>query len=399
MPKINPPLTDAAIKALKPKDKIYKKSDGQNLFIFIEPGGRKFFALEYKSPLTLKMRRMALGNYPDLSLSAAREKRRELSAQILDGVDPLVNKRSGKNILNEIAAKWLDIKSANISPSYLKKQNLIFNKHVAPYLGDRPLEGIKAAEIIDVLKIIEKAGNLETIKRVFILLNQIFRYAVTYEITSHNIVADINFKYAFKTAKPKNFPTITDENEIRTLLDAVDGYSGDIKTKVALKLAIYTAARPFNVRAAQWDEFDLSAKIWTIRAGKMKMKEAFRLPLADAVVKLLKDYVKICGSADGYLFPSALAKNRPMSENTLNTALRRMGYGKDEIVSHGFRAMFSTIANEKRSEHGLHADIIERCLAHKDKDKVREAYNRAENLADMRRLMQWWAEFLDGLAA
>lgn len=398
MPKINPPLTDTAIKALKPREKIYKKSDGQNLFIFIEPGGRKFFSLEYKSPLTLKMRRMALGNYPDLSLSAAREKRRELAAQILDGVDPLVSKRSGENTLNEIAAKWLDIKSANISPGYLKKQNLIFNKHVAPYLGDRPLEGIKAAEIIDVLKIIEKAGNLETIKRVFILLNQIFRYAVTYEIISHNIVADINFKYAFKTAKPKNFPTITDENEMRALLASVDGYSGDIKTKVALKLAIYTAARPFNIRAAQWDEFDLSAKIWTIKAGKMKMKEAFRLPLADAVVRLLKDYVKICGSADGYLFPSALAKSRPMSENTLNTALRRMGYGKDEIVSHGFRAMFSTIANEKRSEHGLHADIIERCLAHKDKDKVREAYNRAENLADMRRLMQWWAEFLDGLA-
>lgn len=219
MPKINPPLTDTAIRALKPKDKVYKKSDGQNLFIFVEPSGRKFFALEYKSPLTLKMRRMALGRYPDLSLSAAREKRRELAAQILDGVDPLISKRSEKNTLKDIAEKWLEIKSSNISPSYLKKQNLIFNKHVVPYLGDRSLESIKAVEIIDVLKIIEKAGNLETIKRVFILLNQIFRYAVTYEIIAHNVVADINFKYAFKTAKPKNFPTITDENEIRTLLN------------------------------------------------------------------------------------------------------------------------------------------------------------------------------------
>ena len=398
MPKINPPLTDTAIRALKPKDKVYKKSDGQNLFIFIEPGGRKFFALEYKSPLTLKTRRITLGNYPDLSLSAAREKRRELAAQILDGIDPLVSKKSSKTTLNDIAAKWLDIKSANITPNYLKKQNLIFNKHVAPYLGDRPLDNIKAVEIIDILKIIEKAGNLETIKRVFILLNQIFRYAVTYEIIAHNVVADINFKYAFKTAKPKNFPTITDGNEIRTLLVSVDGYNGDIKTKVALKLAIYTAMRPFNVRAAKWDEFDLSAKIWTVKADKMKMKEAFRLPLADQVVNLLKDYTKICGSAEGYLFPSTLSKSRPMSENTLNTALRRMGYSKDEIVSHGFRAMFSTMANEKRSEHGCHADIIERCLAHKDKDKVREAYNRAQNLADMKTLMQWWADYLDKLA-
>ena len=397
MPKINPPLTDTAIRALKPKDKVYKKSDGQNLFIFIEPGGRKFFALEYKSPLTLKTRRIALGNYPDLSLSAARDIRWELADQILDGIDPLVSIKSSKTTLNDIAAKWLDIKSANITPNYLKKQNLIFNKHVAPYLGDRPLDNIKAVEIIDILKIIEKAGNLETIKRVFILLNQIFRYAVTYEIIAHNVVADINFKYAFKTAKPKNFPTITDENEIRTLLVSVDGYNGDIKTKVALKLAIYTAMRPFNVRAAKWDEFDLSAKIWTVKADKMKMKEAFRLPLADQVVNLLKDYTKICGSTEEYLFPSTLSKSRPMSENTLNTALRRMGYSKDEIVSHGFRAMFSTMANEKRNEHGCHADIIERCLAHKDKDKVREAYNRAQNLADMRILMQWWADYLDEL--
>ena len=398
MPKINPPLTDTAIRNLKPREKVYKKSDGKNLFIFIEPGGRKFFALEYKSPLTLKMRRMALGNYPDLSLAAAREKRRELAAQILSGSDPLISKKSGGTTLKEIAARWLDVKSAGITPGYLKKQNLIFNKHVAPYLGERAPDTIKAAEIIDVLKIIEKSGNLETIKRVFILLNQIFKYAVTYEIAAHNVVADINFKYAFKTAKTKNFPTITDKGEIGALLKAVDGYNGDVKTKVALKLAIYTAARPFNVRAAQWSEFDLSAKIWTIKADKMKMREAFRLPLADSVVSLLKDYSKICGDMDGYLFPSALSKSRPMSENTLNAALRRMGYGKNEIVSHGFRAMFSTIANEKRNEHGLHADIIERCLAHKDKDKVRQAYNRAKNLVDMRILMQWWAEFLDGLA-
>lgn len=213
------------------------------------------------------------------------------------------------------------------------------------------------------------------------MLNQIFRYAVTYEIVAHNVVADINFKYAFKTAKPKNFPTITDKNEIRTLLTSIDGYSGDIKTKVALKLAIYAAVRPFNVRAAQWDEFDLSVKIWTIKADKMKMKETFRLPLADQVVNLLKDYAKICGSTEGYLFPSALSKSRPINENTLNTALRRMGYGKDEIVSHSFRAMFSTMANEKRSEHGCHANIIKRCLAHKDKDKSKRSLQQSSKFS------------------
>lgn len=397
MPKINAPLSDTAIKALKPKDKIYKKSDGKNLFIFVEPSGRKFFAFEYKSPVTNKIRRIALGNYPDLSLANARVKRQELMAGIIDGNDPIISKNSHKNTLNEVALKWLEIKSATIVQSYYKKQIITFKKHVSPYLGNYPINEIKATQVIDMLKIIEKNGNFETIKRVFMLLNQIYKYALTYQLTAHNIIADINFKYAFKSAKVKNYPTITDENEIRNLLIAINEYNGELKTKVALKLAIYTAMRPFNIRHASWDEFDLEAKIWSVKALKMKMKEAFVLPLSDSVVRMLKEYKQMSLNDSGYLFCSALSKDRAMSENTLNTALRRLGYSKDEIVSHGFRAMFSTIANEKRDEHKQSIDIIERCLAHKDKDKVRAAYNRATNLIQMRELMQWWADFLDGL--
>ncbi|MDL0088511.1 tyrosine-type recombinase/integrase [Campylobacter gastrosuis] len=395
MPKINTPLSDAKIRTLKAKDKIYKISDGGSLYLFIHPDGKKHFAFEYKSPITNKTRRLAIGYYPDTTLAYARTKRTELIRQIQNGEDPLISKKASKNTLKEVILKWLDIKSASIEPSYLKKQILIANKHIFPYLGDMAMDKITAVQIIDTLKIIERAGTIETIKRVFMLLSQTYKYAVSYQLAPHNITADINFKYTFKAKKEKHFPTLTSPKEIKILLDLVKTYSGDIKTKTALKLAIYTAMRPFNIRHASWDEFDLKNGIWQVPAQKMKMKEAFMLPLSTQVITLLDEYKKF--STHNYLF-AGLTPLRPMSENTMNAALRRLGYTKDELVSHGFRAMFSTAANELRNEHKISADIIERCLAHKDRDKVRSAYNRASNLKEMRQLMQWWADYLDDLS-
>lgn len=397
MPKISTPLSDTAIKNLKPKDKLYKKSDGKNLFIFVAPNGRKYFAFEFKSPATNKIRRLTLGDYPDLSLSRAREKRRELMAEILNGNDPIITKNAHKNTLNEVAFKWLEIKSATISPNYYNKQILIYNKHISPFLGGFAVNEIKAVQIIETLKKIEKSGNYETIKRVYALLNQIYKYALTYEFTAHNIIADINYKYAFKTPKARHYPTLTSQSEIKNLLVAINEYNGSLKTKIALKLAIYTAMRPFNIRHATWGEFDLNAKIWHVKAEKIKTKESFSLPLSDSVVAMIKEYKELIRNNSDYLFCSELSKDKPMSENTLNTALRRLGYSKDELVSHGFRAMFSTMANEKRELHAQGVDIIERCLAHKDTNKIRAAYNRATNLNQMRKLMQWWSDFLDSL--
>ncbi|MBE2985313.1 integrase arm-type DNA-binding domain-containing protein [Campylobacter sp. RM9344] len=397
MPKINAPLTDTAIKALKPKDKIYKKSDGQNLFLIVKPTGKKLFAFEYKSPLTNKIRRIALGNYPELSLAEARNKRFELIRQIKDGNDPLIVKKQTQSTLEQIALKWLEVKSEAITPEYHKRQILLLNKHIVPYLGNRLIHTISAVEIIDVLKIIEKSGRIETIKRIFILFNQIFRYALSYQLITHNVVADINFKYTFKTKKTRNFPTLTSPNDIKGLMLSIDGYQGDIKTKTALKLGVLTAVRPFNIRSAEWSEFDLSNKLWVISSDKMKMKEQFKLPLSRQAADLLREYKKFCGNSR-YLFPSLRSGERAMSENTLNAALRRLGYTKDELVAHGFRAMFSSAANEMREVHKMPSDIIEKCLAHKGTDKIRQAYNRAENLNDMRTLMQWWADYLDSLS-
>ena len=195
MPKINPPLTDTAIKNLKPKDKIYKKSDGQNLFIFIEPGGRKFFALEYKSPLTLKMRRMALGNYPLLTLAKARELRMELLRQINDGVDPL-NAKSSDTSRNfeRLAMEWIDKKSEIIKEWTAQNQTRNAQKYLFPYLGKRDISGITAAEIIEVLRKVESGGSLSVVKKLFQFCGQLWRYAVVSGKASHNIIADIDFK-------------------------------------------------------------------------------------------------------------------------------------------------------------------------------------------------------------
>lgn len=399
MPKINPPLTDAAIKKLKPKDKIYKKSDGQNLFIFIEPGGRKFFALEYKSPLTLKMRRMALGNYPLLTLAKARELRTDFLRQVNDGVDPINAKISDDSRnFERLAMEWIGKKSEIIKEWTVQNQTRNAQKYLFPYLGKRDISGIAAAEITEVLRKVEDGGSLSVVKKLFQFCGQLWRYAVASGKAPHNIIADIDFKYTFKAKKQQNYPALTADSDLRALVLAIDEYGGEHKTKVALKLGLYTAARSFNIRAAQWSEFDFDKEIWSIEAGKMKQDEVFKLPMSRQVKALLLEYRKFAGRSD-YLFFNNFSKTKYMSENTLNVALRRMGYTKDEIVFHGFRSSFSTVCNENTHIHGYSEAIIEKCLAHKDANSVRAAYNRAANLSHMKGLMQWWADYLDGLIA
>lgn len=395
MSKIIPPLTDTGIKALKPKDKDYKKSDGKNLFIIVKTNGKKVFAFEYKSPSTNKIRRISLGLYPDVTLAKAREKRLELVRKVLDGIDPLEEKKQDKNKFKDIALAWIEIKRNSINESSYKKQIMLYDKYLCPYLGDKGIDNISVTDIINTLKIIENAGSYITIKRVFSLLNQIYKYAVSCSLTKHNIIADINYKYTFKLHKTVHYPTITDTKDIKKLLISVDKYSGSMKTRIALKLAIHTAMRSFNIRSCRWCELDLENKIWSIPANKMKMKEDFKLPLSNQVIQLLKENRDFLGT--DFLFQSNHTKAIYMGVGTLNVALRNIGFAKDELVSHGFRAMFSTAAHERVDEHNCSSDIIERCLAHKDSNKVRAAYNRASNLKQMRILMQWWSDYLDSI--
>ncbi|OCR88904.1 hypothetical protein CFT12S00416_05630 [Campylobacter fetus subsp. testudinum] len=391
MPKISKPLTDKEIKSLKPNDKPYRKSDGKNLSIKILPTGKKFFELEYKSPTSQKMRRISIGEYPFISLADARDKANGLRKDIKNSIDPLNTKNKVKDTFRDVALNFLEVKSSINLPKNVTKEKRRLEIYIFPYIGDIDIKFITPTDIIETLKKVEAAGKLETTKRIFALLNQIYKSA---NHITHNIIADINYKYIFKTSIPKSFMTITDEKEIINLYSSIKSYSGAYETKIALIIAINTALRPFNVRALKWEQIDLTNKLINIKAKDMKMKKDFVLPLSTQVVECIKAYKNIMHGRSEFLFANSLYKDRCMSENTLNTALRRLGYSKNEIVSHGFRAMFSTLAHEHINEHKQSSFIIEKCLAHSDKNKVRSIYNRAENIIEMSIVMQWWSDFL-----
>jgi DNA integration/recombination/inversion protein len=395
MPKIPKPLSDMEIRALKPKDKIYKKCDGRGLYVFINPDGRKYFALEYKSPIDQKIKRINLGDYPRYTLAMARDERFKMEQKIRDGIDiKIKTKRDEEANFKVIAQKWLDIKSTSVSQDTIEKSTRRLERYIYPYFENLDIRDIRVDDVIGVLKKVEEAGALETTKRVYSLLNQIWKSA--YNIAPSNIIANINYKFTFKKAKDRNFATLTKKADIKALWQGCDEYNGDVRTKYALKLAILTALRPFNIRSMRWEYIDFEREILKIPAADMKTRDEFTLPLSKQAVNLLREYQGLrLGKI--YLFSALQSEDRYMSENTLNVALRRMGFSKDEIVSHGFRAMFSTICNEYIDEHGINFDIIEKCLAHKGNNKIRNTYNHAGNLTQMRKLMQWWADFLDKL--
>lgn len=394
MPKIPKPLTELEIKNLKPKDRVYKKSDGKGLYIFINPDGRKYFAVEYKSPLDKKIKRLNLGYYPQFSLAMAREERFKILQKLRDGIDikhqKIINEQSNFKFL---AQRWLDIKSSNVAEQTLNRDKRMLEMFLYPDFANRDITSISVFEVINCLKKIEKSGKLDTLRKVYQLLNQIYKSA--YFITQNNIISNINYKFTFKRQKEKNYPALINKADIKALINGINNYTGDFKTKSALKFAMLTALRPFNVRSAKWQYIDFEREIIKIPASDMKTKSDFILPLSKQALRLLNELKAFNGSE--YIFASLHSKSAYMSENTLNVAIRRMGFSKDEMVSHGFRAMFSTLANEYIDKHGVNFDIIEKCLAHKGGDRVRNTYNHATNLSQMRVLMQWWADFLDSL--
>lgn len=394
MPKITKPLNDKEIKAYKPKDKRQKIADGNGLYLFIEPNARKYFIFQYTSPLDKKRKMVVLGDYPRLTLKKARDEAFDLTADVKKGIDPkLQNTIDKKAKFETLVLRYFEIKSASVSPKTIQKEKRNLELHILPYIGQRDIKTIQEIEIIEILRRLEKENKLETMSRLFSLLNQIYKSA--FHITP-NIMQNINYHYTFKTAKVRNFPTLTDPKEIKILYENIKNYNGDIRTRYALKFSILTALRPINVRTLKWSQIDFNEKVIKIEANLMKTKKEFILPLARQTINLMSEFKKFDFKTK-YVFGSTYTKNRPMSDNTINLALRRMGYTKDEIVAHGFRAMFSTICNEFIEDHGLGFDIIEKCLAHKDKNEIRSAYNRALNLKEMNKLMQWWADWLDNL--
>ena len=410
------PLTDKEIRAAKPREKAYKLFDGGGLFLSVPKSGQKRWRLKYR--INGKEKLLSLGIYPAVSLSAARKKRDEMKELIAKGVDPSEERKAQKdevkqeeaknqNTLYNISQKWLESYRDQVSENYHTKIGRMLELHVFPkyklvngqtlHLKDTPIAEITRLEIIELLRAIKEKGITDTPRRAAMLLNKIFKYAVTHEYAPHNIMADIELTIVLGKHTKKHYPTFTKVEEIRGLLRSIDGYDGDYFTKMALKVLPYVFVRSYNIRYMEWSEIDFNAKEWQIPATKMKTKEPFTLPLPHQVITLLEE-IKENSLSTKYVFPSFRSDGYPLSDNTLLAALRRMGYSKEEFVPHGFRAMFSTVAYEyanRKDGHGYTGEVIEACLAHKEPNKVKEAYNRSSYKEPMRGLMQWYADWLD----
>jgi integrase len=392
------PLSATEIKKAVPAEKDYKLFDGGGLFLLIKPSGGKLWRLKYR--IKGKERVLAIGIYPQVSLANARALREELKEKIAKGIDPAARRQEKKKAAK---AKVLKVTNTfeNVAKAYFAKRNELneayklrlersFSNDVFPFLGNTPIETIKPKDIIEIVKRVEKRGAVESAHRLFTQISKVYKYAVSNQVVERNPCSEMDKSEILQSHTRKHYPTITDPQEIRLLLNAIDEYSGDYTTRMALTLAPHVFVRPFNLRHAQWDEIDLEAKLWRIPAEKMKTKREHVVPLTDITLDIFKEMKRFSGNAD-YIFHSLRSKMSPMSDATLNNALRRMGYAKDELVTHGFRAMFSTIAHEKSS---FKHEVIETQLAHSVGSEVSRAYNRALYLDERKALMQWWSEWL-----
>ena len=387
-------LTDTAIRQIKPAVRSIKLFDGRGLFLLVKPSGSRCWRFKYR--INGREKLLALGVYPDVPLKLARDRREQARQLVADGIDPSAKrqaeKTSGTDTFEAITREWLTLQEHQLGAATFKKAKWTFETLLFPRLGDRPIKAIKAPELLAALRKIEARGTFETTHRAKQRCGQIFRYAIATARAEHDVSADL--RGALAPVVTKNRAALTDPARVAELMRGIDGYRGSPTTAYALKLASRTFVRPGELRYAEWSEVDFDRAEWRIPAARMKMAELHIVPLARQVVEWLRELQSITGRGK-FLFPSLQTKLRPISENTVNVALRRLGYSREEMTGHGFRAMASTLLNEK----GWHPDVIELQLAHAERNKVRAAYNRAQRLTERRTMMQAWADYLDALAA
>ena len=391
------PLTDTAIRKAKPTDKTQRLYDGGGLYVELAPNGGKWWRLKYRHGG--KEKRLSLGTYPDTGLADARAKRDEARKLLAAGVDPGEHRKAEKaagedraaNSFEVIAREWIAKQSPTWAPSHGGKIIARLERDLFPWLGRRPIADITAKELLATVNRIADRGATETAHRALQNCGQIFRYAVVTGRMDRNPAADL--KGALPPVKPGHLAAIVDPAAIGGLLRAIESYQGAFITKSALRLAPLVFVRPGELRQAEWAEIDLEAAEWNIPGHKMKTGEPLLVPLSPQAVAILRDVYALTGRGR-YVFPSPRSLSRPMSNNAILSALRRMGYGKDEMTGHGFRAMARTVLDEV-----LHfrPDYIEHQLAHAVKDPNGRAYNRTSHLPERRKMMAAWADYLDKL--
>jgi integrase len=388
------PLNDSSVKAAKPSAKPRKLFDEKRLFLLVAPNGSKLWRIKYR--FAGKDQLLSLGAYPEVSLKQAREKRQKIREQVAAGIDPSAARKAasaalaGEGSFEALAREWHRQFSPGWTAEHAGRIWRRLESDLIPWLGKRPVNALEAPELLACLRRIQARGALESAHRGLQTLSQIFRYAVATGRALRDPTADL--RGALPPARVTHFAAITDPKVIGVLLRDLDGYQGSFTVRCALQLAPLLFVRPGELRQAEWEEFDLTAMEWRIPAHKMKMRFQHIVPLSRQALAILADLRALTGHGQ-YLFPGLRTAARPMSENTINAALRRLGYDQSQMTGHGFRTVASTLLNEM----GWHRDAIERQLAHAEKDGTRAAYCRAEHLPERRRMMQAWSDYLDGL--
>ncbi|SHM18800.1 integrase arm-type DNA-binding domain-containing protein [Rhodanobacter sp. OK091] len=390
-------LSDVTIRKAKPADKTQRLFDGGGLYLEVSPAGGKWWRLKYR--FGGKEKRLSLGTYPDTGLADARDKRDAARKLLAADVDPGEQRKAVKaagedraaNSFEVVAREWHAKQSATWVELHASRIMLRLENDVFPWLGSRPLADITAKELLATVNRIVDRGAVESAHRVLQNCGQVLRYAIATGRAERNPVADL--RGALPPVKQTHLAAIVDPVAIGGLLRAMDAYNGSLVTKCALRLAPLVFVRPGELRQAEWAEFDLDGAQWNIPAEKMKMREPHLVPLAPQAVVILRELHALTGKGR-YVFPSARSPQRPMSNNAVLSALRRMGYATDEMSGHGFRAMARTVLDEV-----LHfrPDYIEHQLAHAVKDPNGRAYNRTAHLAERCKMMAAWADYLDTL--
>ena len=393
------PLSDATVRTARAESSPYKVADNGGLYLLITPNGSKLWRLDYR--FFGKRKTLALGSYPRRSLADARRARDEAKEKLERGIDPSETRRLEKlaitqaaaNTFEAIADEWITkIKREGRAEITLDKAKWLVTL-LSKSVGHRPIAAITAPELLEALRKIEARGHYETARRARSMSGRIFRYAIATGRAERNPAADL--EGALITPKVTHHAALIEPTAIGGLLRAIDGYTGSPIVREALRLLPLVFVRPIELRHARWVDIDFQQARWSIPAAIMKMRAPHIVPLSRQALAIIDGMRPLTGDAP-YLFPSMRTYDRPVSENTLNAALRRLGYTGDEMTSHGFRSMASTRLNETGR---WNPDAIERQLAHGERNTVRAAYNHAQHLKERIEMMQAWADYLDELRA
>ena len=387
------PLTNTAIRNAKPGKKTCKLYDERGLYLEVSPSGGKWWRLKYR--FDGKEKRLSLGVYPDVTLKMARERRDNARKLLADGIDPSENRKaqklanSGENSFKVIAREWYAKHSANWTADHGDRIIRRFERDIFPWVGNKPIAKVTAPELLSAIQRIEKRGALETAHRALGNCGQVFRYAIATGRAERDPSGDL--RGALPPAKGEHFAAITEPKQVAEILRAIDGYEGSTIVRCALRLAPLVFVRPGELRKAKWTDIDFNKAEWRYIVTKTGTQHI--VPLSRQAVEILKEIQPLAGNGR-YVFPGARSKERPMSDNAILAAMRRMGIGKEEMSGHGFRATARTILDEVL---GVRPDFIEHQLAHAVRDPNGRAYNRTAHLPERKKMMQQWADYLDKL--